>query len=119
MCRPGIRRTGTARRQAASGPETARKQVRESPTRNVTLDELSAITGSSKYRPVRVCRAWPGLSPHELHRLLWLERPRELLRRGRGSPRSSYETGFHVEFCDDAYVLPAIDRTVSFFDRII
>ncbi|MGW5277007.1 hypothetical protein ACWEQP_31605 [Streptomyces sp. NPDC004044] len=87
--------------------------------RDVTLDELSAVTESGKCRLVRVCAAWLGLPPHELHLRLWLARARELLRRGRGSPRSYDETGFRVAFCDDTYVLPAIDRTVAFFDRRI
>lgn len=83
--------TGTARRV----PEIAREYLRENLARNVTLDELSAVTGVSKYRLVRVCTAWFGLSPHQLHLRLRLDRARERLRRGTGIAEVAYETGFH------------------------
>ncbi|MFB9579706.1 AraC family transcriptional regulator [Streptomyces yanii] len=83
--------TGTARRV----PEIAREYLRENLARNVTLDELSVVTGLSKYRLVRVCTAWFGLSPHQLHLRLRLDRARVLLRRGTGIAEVSHETGFH------------------------
>ncbi|MEV0495898.1 helix-turn-helix domain-containing protein [Streptomyces atratus] len=61
----------------------------------MTLDELSAVTGVSKYRLVRVCTAWFGLSPHQLHLRLRLDRAGEWLRRRTGVAEVAYETGFH------------------------
>ncbi|MFG1683641.1 helix-turn-helix domain-containing protein [Nonomuraea sp. NPDC049269] len=76
-------------------PETLRAYLRANLSRNVTLDELSAVTELSKYRLVRVCTAWFGLPPHKLHLRLRLDRARQLLRRGTGIAEVAYETGFH------------------------
>jgi AraC-like DNA-binding protein len=87
----GDEATGAARR----APETVREYLRAHLTRNVTLDELSAVAGVSKYRLVRVCTAWFGLPPHKLHLRLRLDRARELLRRGSAIAEAAYATGFH------------------------
>ncbi|MER5752359.1 AraC family transcriptional regulator [Streptomyces sp. NPDC002088] len=82
---------GVARRV----PETVREYLRENLARNVTLDELSAVAGLSKYRLVHVCKAWFGLPPHKLHLRLRLDRSRELLRRDMAIAEVAFETGFH------------------------
>ncbi|MEV6149771.1 AraC family transcriptional regulator [Nonomuraea sp. NPDC052129] len=76
-------------------PELVREYLRANLSRNVTLDELSAIADLSKYRLVRACTARFGLPPHKLHLRLRLDRARELLRRGTGIAEVAYETGFH------------------------
>ncbi|MEU5031885.1 AraC family transcriptional regulator [Streptomyces milbemycinicus] len=76
-------------------PEIVREYLRENLARNVTLDELSAVAGLSKYRLAHVCKAWFGLPPHKLHLRLRLDRSRELLRHDMGIAEVAYETGFH------------------------
>ncbi|KUJ70096.1 hypothetical protein ACZ90_07005 [Streptomyces albus subsp. albus] len=76
-------------------PDVVREYLRENLARNVTLDELSAVAGLSKYRLVHVCKAWFGLPPHKLHLRLRLDRSRELLRREMTIAEVAFATGFH------------------------
>jgi AraC-like DNA-binding protein len=81
------------------------------------LDELSAVTGRSKYPLVHACTARYGLPPHRLHLALRLDRARELLRRGVTIGEVAYETGFHDQphltrmFARSYGVTPAVYRS--------
>ncbi|WP_433631453.1 helix-turn-helix domain-containing protein [Nocardia sp. CA-120079] len=76
-------------------PEIVRDYLRENISRNVTLDELSCVTGAGKYQLVRVCTAHFGLPPHKLHVRLRLDHARWMLRRGMDIAEIAYATGFH------------------------
>ncbi|MEV5839579.1 AraC family transcriptional regulator [Nocardia sp. NPDC052112] len=72
-----------------------RDYLRENISRNVTLDELGGVTGTSKYQLVRACTAHFGLPPHKLHVRLRLDYVRWMLRRGMDIAEIAYATGFH------------------------
>jgi AraC-like DNA-binding protein len=75
--------------------EVIRDYLRENVSRNVALDELSGVTGTSKYQLVRACTAHFGLPPHKLHVRLRLDYVRWMLRRGARIAEIAYATGFH------------------------
>ncbi|MET8876303.1 AraC family transcriptional regulator [Nocardia sp. NPDC004604] len=75
--------------------EVVRDYLRENVSRNVTLDELSGVTGTSKYQLVRACTAHFGLPPHKLHVRLRLDYVRWMLRGGMRIAEIAYATGFH------------------------
>ncbi|MFI7667871.1 helix-turn-helix domain-containing protein [Nocardia sp. NPDC049526] len=75
--------------------EIVRDYLRENVSRNVMLDELTGVTGTSKYQLVRACTAHFGLPPHKLHVRLRLDYVRWMLRRGADITEIAYATGFH------------------------
>ncbi|MEV6341569.1 AraC family transcriptional regulator [Nocardia vinacea] len=75
--------------------QIVRNYLRENVSRNVTLDELSSVAGTSKYQLVRACTAHFGLPPHKLHVRLRLDYVRWMLRRNMDIAEIAYATGFH------------------------
>ena len=68
--------------------------LEENLARPVTLDELSAATGRSKYHLLRVFRQETGLPPHAWQMRARVLRARGLLDRGMAVARAALETGF-------------------------
>jgi AraC-like DNA-binding protein len=63
-------------------------------TRNVSLEELSRVTGLSRYGVVRACGAFFGIPPHALLHALRLERARQLLQQGAPPAAVAAATGY-------------------------
>jgi AraC-like DNA-binding protein len=71
-----------------------REQLHDELERNLSLDELAAIAGLSKYHLVHRFSAAFGLPPHRYHLQLRLDRARVLLRDGRDIGDVATELGF-------------------------
>jgi AraC-like DNA-binding protein len=67
---------------------------------NVTLDDLSRVSGMSPFHLLRTFRSTVGLAPHEYLISVRIERARALLMRGVDIARVACETGF----CDQSHL---------------
>jgi AraC-like DNA-binding protein len=87
---------GRARPRTAdeSAMRRAREYLRDNIARNVSLEELAAIAGTSKYHLVRHFRATFGLPPHSLQISERVIRARALLERGMGVAEVAASLGF-------------------------
>lgn len=63
-------------------------------TQNITLDELSTLTGFSTYHFLRVFRDTVGLPPHAYQTQLRINRAKKLLAGGKDIVQVAYDTGF-------------------------
>lgn len=72
----------------------ARDYLGDQLDRNVSLAELAAITGMSRYQVLRAFTRHFGLPPHTMHLRLRLDRAQDLLRRGQRATDVAHATGF-------------------------
>ena len=63
-------------------------------TKNISLNELSSLTGFSAYHFLRVFRDTVGLPPHAYHTQLRINRAKKLLAGGKDIVQVAYDTGF-------------------------
>jgi AraC-like DNA-binding protein len=90
---PAAGRTRT-RTADESAMQRAREFLHDNVARNVSLDELAAVAGTSKYHLVRHFRAAFGLPPHSLQISERVIRARALLERGIGVAEVAAGLGF-------------------------
>jgi AraC-like DNA-binding protein len=76
------------------GVVRARDYLRAHPVQNVTLDELAAVAGLSKFYLLRSFYRAYGLTPHGYQMQLRLARARRLLDEGRPLSHVTYDAGF-------------------------
>lgn len=88
----GPRVTGSPR--AEPGVRRALDYLRDEVTRNVTLDELAAVTGMGKYHLIRRFRAATGVPPHAYQVALRVNLARRLLERGELATHVAAQAGF-------------------------
>ena len=80
--------------QPPAGVVTARDYLRAQAVKNVTLDELAAVAGLSKFYLLRAFARAYGLTPHAYQMELRLARARRLLAEGRPLSHVTYDAGF-------------------------
>lgn len=93
------RLTERGRRAEPYTPERAavrrvRDHLHDSVERNVTLDELSALTGLGRYRLLRAFRREVGVPPHQYQIDLRVSRARRLMEQGCGAAEAAARAGF-------------------------
>ncbi|WP_432734911.1 helix-turn-helix domain-containing protein [Maridesulfovibrio sp. FT414] len=71
-----------------------REYLSENLSDNVSLEELSAIAGLSRYHLLRVFREATGLPPHSYHLQLRIEHAKKLLRSGLPFAQTALQSGF-------------------------
>jgi AraC-like DNA-binding protein len=84
-----------ARRVDHAAVRRARERIADDPAANVSLDELAAVAGVSKYRLVRLFRAACGVPPHAFQISLRVTRARRLLEQGVAPAAAAVLVGFH------------------------
>lgn len=72
----------------------AREYIEANYASNITLDELSELTGLNSFYLVRSFRSKVGLPPHEFLTLIRVERARKLLSHGMSIVDAALEAGF-------------------------
>jgi AraC-like DNA-binding protein len=88
-------RTGRARAVCCvGGAERARDHLRAHVTEGISLDELAAVAGLSKFYLLRAFRHAFGLTPHAYQMQLRLARARRLIADGHAISYVTYEAGF-------------------------
>lgn len=91
------RPSGVARRRAgrqAAGVARVREHLRAHVAENVSLDELAAVAGLSKFYLLRAFRAAHGVTPHAYQMQLRLAYAWRLIVDGRPLSRATYDAGF-------------------------
>jgi AraC-like DNA-binding protein len=85
-----------ARRAARTDPAFVRacEFLSDNLARNVTLDELAAAAGVSRFRVVRLFTAAVGMPPHRFQIAQRVKLARRLLERGAGVSEAAARTGF-------------------------
>jgi AraC-like DNA-binding protein len=83
----------------------ARELLVDEAHRNITLDELATVAGTSRHRLARLFRSAYGLPPHRLQLAARISRARRLLERGMPPAGVAQQVGFvdqshlHRHFC--------------------
>lgn len=80
--------------QEPTAVRIVREYLRENLSDKVTLDELAALAGLSRYHLLRVFRQTVGLPPHHYHIQLRIDHSRKLLRAGLPLAQIALESGF-------------------------
>jgi AraC-like DNA-binding protein len=88
------RRAAAFKPAARIGLRRARDLIREKYANALTLDEVAAVTGLSRYHVVRAFAKEFGLTPHAYQVHVQIEKARLLLAAGSSAARVAAETGF-------------------------
>jgi AraC-like DNA-binding protein len=83
-----------AHRRQPAGVLRVRDHLREHAVSNLTLEELAAVAGLSKFYLVRAFHHAFGLTPHSYQMQLRLARARRLIAEGRPLSHVTYDAGF-------------------------
>jgi AraC-like DNA-binding protein len=82
------------RYQESQSVKLALDYLTDNLTKNISLDELSSLTGFSAYHFLRVFRNTVGLPPHAYQTQLRINQAKKLLADGEDIVQVAYETGF-------------------------
>ena len=74
--------------------DKVRSYIQDRYSESISLDQLSAVAGLSKFHLLRTFKKAVGLAPHEFLVHVRVARARELLRRGTPIAIVAVETGF-------------------------
>jgi AraC-like DNA-binding protein len=90
----GVRRPRSRRVRRDPALRRACELLRDDPARNVSLDELAAAAGTSKFRLVRLFKAALGVAPHAYQIAVRVQIARRLLEQGVRATDAAARAGF-------------------------